>query len=395
MPIELRKIPEAGALPEPPVKIRWVIFIILCVFMGFVLTLYLWPKGMSTHTFWFWMCGLLLPSGVGLISYALRLRHYDQQWERISYWNQLHQEKEEEMVRLGQQAIGLLGMAYSTPVANNKLASALQHGAAPLQTSYLPGSSSIITTAQLQPPATLWNEQEYKRRLEEQLHCVLSMLESELEHFAAHNSVAVRIRHDGMLADAPFLALWQSIFPKRLTVSQIIFGHQDDGLMWLDHWLDEQNSALVLSFEVNLFGEGRDHQTESVSALLLASPTWLTQNNVSPIGWIHRPVAIADAKEALRDVIRWGNLSAGENYFIWRSQLPVAMQAEMLQAMDSMNFTIDKTLEHPLDSSFGKPGVAVGHIVLICACDHAVSAQQPQWIMLQDKTPQWAIVRPA
>lgn len=395
MPVELRKIPETEVLPEPPVKIRWVIFIILCIFIGFVLTLYLWPKDMSTHTIWFWMCGLLLPSGVGVISYALRLRHFEQQWEHISYWNQLHLEKEDEMVRLGQQAIGLLGMAYTTPVAKNKLASALLEGAAPLQTAYFPDSSSVITTAQLQPPATLWNEPEYKARLEEHLHSVLRMLEPELEQFAEGAPIVVRIRHDGMLENAHFLHLWQSIFPTRFTASQIIFGQQDDGLMWLDHWLDEQNSALVLSLEVNLFGDGRAHQAESVSALLLASPAWLTQNKVTPAGWIHRPVAIADAKEALEDVVLWGSLSADENYFVWRSQLPVAAQAGMLQAMDSMNFPIDKTLDHPLDSSFGKPGVAVGHIVLICACDHALSAQQPQWVMFQDKSSQWAIVRPA
>ncbi|KAB8310450.1 hypothetical protein EH227_07260 [Rouxiella chamberiensis] len=372
-----------------------MIFIFLCIFMGFVLTLYFWPKDMPTRTFWFWMCGLLLPSGVGVISYALRLRHYEQQWERISYWNQLHREKEDEMARLGQQAIGLLGMAYATPAANNKLASALLKGAAPLQTAYLPGSSSVMTTAQLQPPATLWNEKEYKARLHEHLHTVLHMLEPELEQFAADTPFVVRLRHDGMLEDAHFLHLWQSIFPTRFTVSQIIFGQMDDGLMWLDHWLDEQNSALVLSLEVNLFGEGRDHQAESVSALLLASSAWLTQNKVSPAGWIHRPVVIADAKEALEDVVRWGRLSDDKNFFVWRSQLPVATQARMLQAMDSMNFPIDKILDHLLDSSFGEPGVAVGHIVLICACDHAISAQQPQWIMLQDKSSQWAIVRPA
>ncbi|WMY76055.1 hypothetical protein RHD99_09010 [Buttiauxella selenatireducens] len=350
---------------------------------------------MSTHTLWFWMCALLIPAGTGVVSYALRLRHYEQQWERVSYWNQLHQEKEAEMVALGQQALGLLGMAYVTPVASNKLASALMQGASSLQTSYLPGRTSILTMAQIQPPATLWNITEYTMRLETHLRSVLGMLGPELEQYATGEPVSVRIRHDRMLDDAQFLDLWQRVFPERYTTSQMMSGQQDDGLMWLDTWLDEQNSSLLLSLEVNLFGEGRDHQAESVSALLLASPAWLSRKKVAPANWIHRPVAVSMAKEALEDVVRWGSLSAEEKYFIWRTQLPVAPQTEMLQAMDATNFSFDKDREHQLDSSFGKPAAAVGHIALICACDHAICTQQPQWIMLQDKTPQWAIVRPA
>ncbi|MHC4058671.1 hypothetical protein LL067_14420 [Yersinia pseudotuberculosis] len=350
---------------------------------------------MSTHTFWFWMSSLLIPSAIGVISYALRLRHYEQQWERASYWNQLHQEKQQEMVEQGQQALGLLGMAYVTPAANNKLASALLQGAAPLQTLYPPGSASVLMIAPLQPPAIFGSEAEYCTRLETHLKSVLQGLEPELEQYAAGESIIVRIRHDATLEDAQILSIWQRIFPEGYVTSQIIFGQQDNGLMWLDNWLDEQNSALVLSLEVNLFAEGRDYQAESVSALLLASPAWLTHKNTVPIARIHRPVAITTTKEALEDVIRWGMLSAEERYFIWRSQLPPLPQTEMLQAMDAMNYHVDKDREHQVDSSLGKPAAAVGHITLICACDHAVSTQQPQWIMLQDKTPQWAIVRPA
>ncbi|AJJ09059.1 hypothetical protein CH64_1890 [Yersinia rohdei] len=395
MSVELRKIPEPEALPEPLVKIRWAIFIILCIFMGFFLTLYFWPKDLSTHTFWFWMCSLFIPSSIGVISYALRLRHYEQQWERVSYWNQLHREKQQEMVLQGQKALGLLGMAYVTPAANNKLASALLKGAAPLQTLYPPGSTSVLMMSSLQPPARVGSEAEYCTRLETHLKSVLQGLDTELKEYAVGESIIVRIRHDATLEDAQILSIWQRIFPEDYAISKVIFGQQDNGLMWLDNWLDEQNSALVLSLEMNLFVEGRDYQTESVSALLLASPAWLIHQNTIPIAWIHRPVAITATKEALEDVIRWGMLSVEERYFIWRSQLPTLPQTEMLQAMDAMNYHVDKDSEHQLDSSLGKPAVAVGHITLICACDHAVSSQQPQWIMLQDETPQWVIVRPA
>lgn len=395
MPVEIRKLPKTEDLPVTPVKMRWFIFIIVCIFTGFLLTLYFWPKDMSTHTFWFWMCALLIPTGVGVISYGIRLRHYEQQWQRVSYWNQLHHEKQADMVALGQQALGLLGMAYITPAANNKLAAALLQGAAPLQTRYSLESDSVLTMAQLQPPAVIFTDTEYIARLEHYLELTLLMLEPELEKYATNKSVIVRIRHDETLDDAQFLSIWQRIFPERYSIAQVTFGHQDNGLMWLDTWLDVQSSALLLSLEVNLFTEGRNYEAESVSALLLASPTWLALQDENPVAWIHRPVTVNTAKEALEDVVRWGKIFAGDAYFIWRSQLATAPQTDMLQAMDAMGYPFDKDQEHQIDSSFGKPAVAIGNIALICACDHVISTQQPQWLMLQDKTPQWAIVRPA
>ncbi|MCP2003035.1 UNVERIFIED_ORG: hypothetical protein J2Y78_001575 [Buttiauxella agrestis ATCC 33320] len=395
MPVELRKLPELERLPDPPLKIRWFMFVILCVFTGFVLTIYFWPKEMSTHTLWFWMCAVLIPLAVGAVSYALRLRHYEQQWDRVLYWNRLHHDKHNEMVEQGQQALGLLGVAYSTPAANNKLGTALLQGAVPLQTLCMPGSSSVLTIAQLQPPAKDHTRNEYCTRLEAHLKTILLTLETELTQYALSKPVIVRIRHDGTLRDAQFLNLWQRVFPEKYAVAQIIFGQQDDGLMWLDNWLDEQNAALLLSLEVNLFIEKPDHQAESVSALFLASPAWITRQNITPVAQIHRPVSVISAKESLEDVVRWGKLSADELFFIWRSQLATAPQTEMLQAMDACHFIFDKDREHQLDDSFGNPSSAVGHIALICACEHAVSTQKPQWIMLQDKTPQWAIVRPA
>jgi hypothetical protein len=395
MPVELRKIPELQALPAPPVKIRWFVYIFLCIFTGFISTLYFWPRDESTRNLWFWMCAFLIPSAIGVIGYAFRLRHYEQEWERVSYWNKLHDEERLAMTELGQKALGLLGMAYLTPAANNALSAALLQGVAPLQPSYSSGALSVLTLAQLSPPAKECTTDEYSTRLEALLKTTLIALTSELEQYAAKEALRVRVRHDGTLQDNDFLHLWKRIFPDKYTVGEITFGQQDNGLMWLDSWLDKHDAALVLSLEVNLFTEGTDYQTESVSALLLASPLWMKRQSAKPVAWIHRPVDFKNDKNALEDVVRWGKLVPEEKYFIWRSQLPSPSQTEMLQAMDASHYLFNKDREHQLDSSLGKPATAVGHITLICACDHAVYTQQPQWIMLQDKTPQWAIVRPA
>lgn len=75
--------------------------------------------------------------------------------------------------------------------------------------------------------------------------------------------------------------------------------------MWIDEWLDQQDETLFLCVEINLFLQARDQQTESVSALLLASSAWLERQHVKPQMWIHRPVVLKDADESVADVACW------------------------------------------------------------------------------------------
>lgn len=60
-----------------------------------------------------------------MAGYIARLRHYENERDRVMWWNHLHQKQHNEQVLLGQQAVGVLGMSYTTPVASNKLAAAL------------------------------------------------------------------------------------------------------------------------------------------------------------------------------------------------------------------------------------------------------------------------------
>lgn len=395
MPVEIRNLPEPKVLPKPPEKMRWLVFIVICTLTGFILTLYFWPEDKPANTIWFWICATLTPSALGLICYAIRLHRYEHLSDQTSHWNQLYIEELKSKEEAGQQALGMLGMAYVTPAAKNKLAAALLLGASPLQTVYCSRTASVVSNALLHPPAKSNTVAEYCSRLEMHLYTLLRMLTPELEQYALNEPVTVRIRHDQTVSDTCFLSIWQRIFPERYALHPIIFRPDDDGLMWLDEWLDEQSPSLVLSVQVNLFGDKADNQAESISLLLLASPAWIKEKHTSPLAFIHRPVPVIKAVEAIDDVVRWGKLSPDEGYFNWRSQLTPSSQTEIIEAMDAKGYLFDKDREYSLDNSFGKPDFAVGNITLICACEHANSTQEPQWIMLEDKMPQCVIVRPA
>ncbi|MEQ4739648.1 hypothetical protein [Klebsiella michiganensis] len=115
MPVELKKIPEKIPLPEPPSAFRWLIAIVLISVLGGILALYLWPEKMSTHSAWFWFCIFAIPLSAGLACYAFRLRAYENERDRVNYWNHLHQEQHDIQVKRGRRPAGVLGKAYITP----------------------------------------------------------------------------------------------------------------------------------------------------------------------------------------------------------------------------------------------------------------------------------------
>lgn len=246
MPVDLKKIPAEEPLPVAPDKFRWLLTIVLCVIAGAVVVLALWPKHLSTRSEWFWFCTLMLPLSVGFMGYIIRLRRYENERDRVLWWNHLYQKQYEEQILLGQKAVGVLGMSYVTPVARNKLAVALLQGGSGLHTHYSPAIQSTLTTASIIfPSVTLFTEANYQTRLESILASVIGQLHAELVQFTGN--LFVRIHHDGVLNDEHILTIWRKIFPASYAVNDITVSTDNSGLMWLDGWLDRRDEALVLS----------------------------------------------------------------------------------------------------------------------------------------------------
>ncbi|MTH48723.1 hypothetical protein [Intestinirhabdus alba] len=394
MPVELKNIPERIKTPEPPIVLRWLIIIILVTVVGAALALFLWPEGISTHSAWFWFSVIAVPFSVGSACYAFRLLIYENERERVNHWNRLHQEQYDIQVAKGQRCAGLLGKAYITPGACNKLASALLTYGSQLQSTYFAPLRRTFTTARLEPSASHFSKESYSLRLARYLAQLLSVLEPDLSALAG-DRLSVRLRHDGMLDDAHIRQIWQEIFPSLYTVDDLAVGEEGDGMMWLDSWLDRREAMLMLSVEINLFTEPRDYQSESVSALLLASPEWLSQHVVQPEAVIHRPVVATEEICTLQDMLRWGKLSIGEAYTLWQEQVDKNALTRLLQQAESIGYAPGQSEKYILDDLFGNAGAAHGNIALLCACEYAVTSGKPQWVMISDKTTHQTIVRQA
>lgn len=393
MPVEFQKIPEKIAVPGAPNLLRWLIIIVLLTVLGMALSLYLWPTGMSTHTLWFWLCTLAIPLSAGVLCYALRLRTYENARDKVRHWNHLHQVQYDRHMTTGQRPIGLLGKAYITPNARNKLTAALLANGSQLQSRYFASLQHSLLFASLSPIKFIISERDYKANLRNYLAELFHMLEPDLQ--AAPGGLSVRLQHDGSLDNIQVGAIWQEIFPATYPVNELVVGTEDDGLMWMNPWLDTRVATLMLSVEINLFLEPRQHQAESVSALLLATPEWLEQHDVVPEVFIHRPVVATEEMHSVENMLLWGELQPGESHTLWRTQISEEALTQLIQLAEKAGYSPEQEESYVLDDLFGHPGVATGNITLICACEHAVTSGKPQWIMAENKTVHQAIVRRA
>ncbi|QIU89831.1 hypothetical protein [Yokenella regensburgei] len=392
MPIELNNIPQKVPLPSPPNKLRWLVIIITIIVLGALGTLFFWPSGMPAYSGWFWFCFLGLPVLAGLSCYAFRLHRYEARRDHAYWWNHLQQHQHEQHVLMAQRAAGVLGMSYVTPVACNHLATALVQGACVLRSAYAPSLSRTVTCAQLSPPVNKCTESEYQQRLVTALTRVFSTLQPELSLLAA--PVTVRIRHDGIINKQELADIWRNLLPAQHNISTLTILTDDDGVMWLDKWLDEKKPQALLSVEINLFRQPRDDQAESVSALLLVSPEWWQENPVKLHSKIHRPVEDNGNQSAVIDAALWGLVEPGTHFELWRSPLQNNAFGTFLKNMEEASYLSGMQGDYLIGDTFGHPGVAVGNIALICASGRASSTGEPQWVLLEDGTRQQIIIRP-
>ncbi|HHE5238028.1 TPA: hypothetical protein ACPFIV_002473, partial [Klebsiella michiganensis] len=369
-----------------------LIAIVLISVLGGILALYLWPEKMSTHSAWFWFCIFAIPLSAGLACYAFRLRAYENERDRVNYWNHLHQEQYDIQVKRGRHPAGVLGKAYITPIARNKLASALINHGSQLQSTYFAHLQQALTTARLEPSTSHFSKESYSTRLIGYITQLLRMLEPDLSVLPS-DKLSVRLRHDGSLDNAQISQIWQAIFPASYPVDSLVVEQEGDGMMWLDALLDQNEAALTLSVEINLFIDPLDYQSESVSALLLASPTWLAQHDVKPEAVIHRPVIATEDACTLEDMLRWGKLSVDETHTLWRWLVDKEAMTRLIQQSERLGYFPGQDEGYMPDDLFGNPGAALGNIALLCACEYAITSGKPQWVMMTDKTTHQVIVR--
>lgn len=396
MPVDLHLLPEKLMPSEPARTVGWLLLVLSVAILGGASALLLWPGEWQPESPWFWCCVLVFPVLVGTFLYGLHLLAHESRQTYVDSWNAARAALQLEMTTLGQQAVGVLSASYCSPVGNHQLAQQLREGAKPLQMIFQPSDSSTLRWSPVVDEA-LKAADKLSQRLESSLHQVMAVLAVNLKRVLLGEPVQVRIRHNQTMRDDEVLALWNACArSKAVAVESVSITNEDDGLLWLDAWLDRADAfELVLSVEINLFGKPTAEQAESVSAVLLARSGYCSQKGVSPVAWVHRPVAMSSEPHSARQLLLWGRIDPQSKPFVWESQLPDADRVDAQRALHDAGCSLDHQAWLRLDDSLGLPGCAAGNVALILASEQAAASQEPQLFMLQDETPQWCVVQPA
>ncbi len=396
MVVTLDDLPKPLPSPTPPGAKQGLLTIVLCGLLGSCLAVLFWPGDMPRWSLWYVCCVVVLPVMGGLLAFALRRLVYERQRDYAQRWNQQRLDHERGLIEQGQRAAGVLATSYCTPAASQHLARALRSGSVPLQPVYLSAKQGALRFSQLAPAAQHYTACEYRQRLACFLPQVLSALHQDIADATRHGRLCVRMKHNSVLSDDELLAAWRTCVVHDALLEEVHFVAQEDGLLWLDEWLDTPDPAdVVLSLELNLFLHPVEKQAESVSAVLLAHPQFCRKHALQPQSWVHRPAVILDATTSLPDAMRWGRVAEGhEKYFIWQLQLSPDQRCRLSLEMSRTGRSIDREQCMQLDDVFGRPAGAVGNIGVIVASEQAVADAQAQLVVMQDKTVHGFVVRP-
>lgn len=390
MPVNLNALPPVRPLPAPPKKKRWLVFpVLLTVLLGAALRYFphlLPPVSHSVR-----LIVVVIPALLGVIIYGLRLRQYENQYEYVEQWNGVRNRTETALIANGQRAVQLLDSAYSTPLASNKLSLLLTSQKPPLTPYYLTAFERPVAVRLFNPQPSPDNTSALGENLSRLLRQTLARIDR--ERMLA--PCLVLVRHNEAVGDRAMRGLVsRTLSDLHLPVSDVQVNAYQDGVLWVDHWLDgELSAATILSIEIELQPEPIAGSTESVSAVLFAAHGVTLPPDIVPVASVHRPNDLAAAESALTESLLWGKVSEGDPFFVWQSQFEQEKGVEALIALNQAGLRVDDKNSHTLDTTLGQPLTGIGNLALICASEHAARTHLPQIVLLQDKTAQCCVIR--
>ncbi|MFJ3487343.1 hypothetical protein ACIPL1_28565 [Pseudomonas sp. NPDC090202] len=393
MPVDLDALPEKLLPPDPPRLARWVFVVLLCALLGGALAFLFWPGERWRLSAWFWSCVLILPAVSGLMLFALRQLAYEKNRDYADSWNASQEKYEQLLIQQGQQAVAILASAYCSPTGSTQIAQTLRNGSRPLQAL---DHQELAFDGQ---PLDKTEQPNWKARCEARLRADLQQLLAgitpDLQRCADDAALQVRIRHNAVFGNDEIEALWRSCRGDQTLADQLTFASEDDGLLWLDAWLDSPLPARpILSVQFDALLMPVAGQAESASAVLLAPAQWSAEKDLPALALVHRPVQVSEAKTAIQRALLWGQVPPTSNDFhIWHSQLSSEFLAEVSVDLHALERSPDGAHWSSMDG-FGVPKCAVGNMALVVASEQAKAERRAQLVLLRDSCVQACVIQP-
>lgn len=388
MAIDLRELADKLPYPKPPNKKMWLIFTIISVSLFILLFILFFKDALSQYSFLIWGLIISFPLLIIGVFLGIRLFIYEQRYEYVRAWNEQYDRTEKTWVKLAQKTICVKDIVYMVDNVCRGLDDLS------INNQMLIGSKKFT---EYSLPIRYSRIESLKggdvERLKEALKFLFSALEDQLLDMIKKQSIDLILSVNATDNTLNYASLLKPYQNKLFT--NYYLQYNNEGLFFIDEWLDSEQRKTVLYCEVTLHSKPINDSGECITLFLLDNNKMITQPDKELV--IHRPVSWQKEHETLEYVIRtaakWGNTSPKDIEHIWFSGVSDKDRTNVLILMQSLAFSISVENTVNLDWVVGKTQNASGAIAVSCAVEKAKKSGKPQLVIYETNQLQMVIIK--
>lgn len=303
MPVWLNTIPPAAAKVPRPNTRRWLVALLIILFMGFALTLWFWTKDRTGFIFWFTAVGLPI-CGWGL-AFGARRMAYKMQQVSTSTWNSEREALIKSEIKRGQRFAYLLDAYIETPAGQgaNRSLDAINKSVPFVALQPSRSGSQPIRYA----PLTVFDQPDSTLMLTDCLNNIAVKIKPILQKIPDDIPCYCVLEIDSALQPLTEPILLDTLKKQSPHVFRLISGQ---GLEAIDAWLDTRWDipSLLLIVSIGYNSTPVDDDGEAIGSILLSNrPT----RDIPCATRFHRPEKSHpdNLSHGLSQSILWGNIS--------------------------------------------------------------------------------------
>jgi hypothetical protein len=366
MPVYLDAIPDLAPKIRRPDTRRWLLFLVVTVVVGSVLTFWQWTENRQGFIFWFTTLGL--PFCFWGLIFSLRRFGYkcDQVW--AASWDRERALLVDQETTRGQRAALVINTGVVTQFGSGpeKLLSAVKSAA--IQLSMQPPRVGDIPIRHSRLPG--FQEKQQPQDFDEALKTIISQLKPALEKIPGDIPCE-------LIVDCDIAGVANS----EEKISQLLSSQTGrnfrlfnaKGLTAFDLWLDdmwERPSALIILSAV-VRSSPQDGEGEAITWLLLLNRR---HSDFPDAVNLHRPEkgSVSTISHNLSHALLWCKKTPGEVKEVWTTGNAVTRGGEWSTACETAGFTLSMTEDiRDVDQTTGYTGKAAPWLAIILAATAA------------------------
>lgn len=362
MPIYLDEVPENADGVSRPSTMRWIIFLVVILLAGLVLTLWQWTGDQRGISFWFTAIGLPFCLWGGL--FVFRHIGYRLELKGEAGWNYESDDLEEAEISRGRRFSWVLNTWVQTPAGRGtgSLSAAMALGIPLLKTTKpRSGGESIrhapITDFDAGPEAVAKAIEKAALRINK----TLKRLPEELPCWLV-------LECDAELSVAKEAELLQLVTEKSGRALRQIPGQ---GMNALDYWLDHHwaKPSVLVILTLTLRTLPQENDAEAIAAIVLCNRK---SHHYPDAVRLHRPQkSIPETlTHNMAHALRWAGLSPDAINGIWITGEAVTDRPGLNQSCEDNKLTLSLTGDiNNIDATLGYAGQASPWIAVALAAD--------------------------